>query len=185
MHDPEQLEAEAAAYHEAGHAVMAHLLGGAVVECTLESDDDGLAGGATVRWYGLPSGECTRRSALVALAGPIAEAHWRGEPAPHDDAAWAADRAEVDAALAAVAPGERAARLRRWLAEVAAALREAETWECLCRVADGLAAHGTLDRDLFLAAMGADGGDDEYEDDGDDEPVDWRERSPCDGGDDE
>lgn len=163
MHDPDRLDADTAAYHEAGHAVMAHLLGGEVVECTIECDTEGVAGGATVRWALVPPAERARRSALVALAGPLAEARWRGEPAPTDDDAWAADRREVDAALAALpSPRERTAALQRWLAEVARTFTDAETWECLCRVADGLAAHGTLDRDLFLAAMGEEdaGGED-------------------------
>ncbi|MFM1871697.1 MAG: ATP-dependent zinc metalloprotease FtsH [Planctomycetota bacterium] len=176
MHDPDRLDADTAAYHEAGHAVVAHLLGGEVAECTIESDDDGMAGGATVRWYGVAPKERTRRSALVALAGPLAEARWRGEPAPDDDEAWAADRREVDAALAAlVPPAERAAVLQRWLAEVARAFEDGETWECLCRVADGLAAHGTLDRDLFLGAMGAAGGDDDGDDDREDP---WEPATP-------
>lgn len=163
MHDPDRLDADTAAYHEAGHAVLAHLLGGEVVECTIEGDTAGVAGGATVRWALVPPAERARRSALVALAGPLAEARWRGEPTPTDDDAWAADRREVDAALAALpTPRDRAATLQRWLAEVARTLAAAETWECVCRVADGLAAHGTLDRDLFLAALGeedADGDD--------------------------
>ena len=35
MFDPDDLDDETAAYHEAGHALVAHLLGGEVVQCTI------------------------------------------------------------------------------------------------------------------------------------------------------
>lgn len=172
MHDPDRLDADTAAYHEAGHAVVAHRLGGEVVACTIEGDDAEFAGGVTVRWYDVSAAERTRRSALVALAGPLAEARWRGEPAPDDDQAWAADRRQVDAALAALpTTRDRAAALQRWLAEVATAFGDPVVWECVCRVADGLAAHGTLDRDLFLAAIGEEDPDGDDEELGEDEEL--------------
>jgi hypothetical protein len=154
MFEPDSLDAATASYHEAGHALMAHLLGGRVVACTIEDEDGELAGRTTVHWRGVDAGERRRRSALVALAGPVAEARWRGDVEPESFAAWRADWQEVQHALAAERGGQApAAVLRRWLAEVRATLAEPATWEQLCRIADALEAHGTLDEDLLADAL--------------------------------
>jgi hypothetical protein len=143
-----------AAYHEAGHAYLAHLLGGRVLEVSLEPDgddgDENPAGRTAVRWSAAPRAEQQRRSALVALAGPLAELHFRGELDQLDTlSAWRADWREVQQALAGQRAKDPAAVLRRWLAEVRAALTEPAAWERLCRLADALEAHGTLDADLL------------------------------------
>ena len=79
MFDPSDLDTITGAYHEAGHVVMAHMLGGEVVHVTIENDDDELLGLTTVRWRKSDDAERRRCSALVALAGPVAETRWRGE----------------------------------------------------------------------------------------------------------
>lgn len=139
-----------AAYHEAGHAFLAHRLGGRVLAVSLELDEDDEQGRTSVQWPPAPRAEQQRRSALVALAGPLAELHFRGELDQLDTlSAWRADWREVQQALAAQ-PGQEPQRvLRRWLAEVRAALCEPAAWERLCRLADSLEAHGTLDADLL------------------------------------
>ena len=139
-----------AAYHEAGHVLMAALLGGRVVLATLEDEDETRRARTTVSWPPATTKEHRRRSALVALAGPLAEARFRGDVDPVDEPTeWRGDHAEVAAALA-FEPGERRdAELREWLLEVRAALFSPEAWEQLCRIADALEAHGTLDEDLL------------------------------------
>lgn len=143
-----------AAYHEAGHALMAHRLGGRVLEVSLEvdGDDEGQdeQGRTSVQWPRAPQDEQQRRSALVALAGPLAELHFRGELDQSESlSAWRADWREVQRALVSKGGKDPAAVLRRWLAEVRVALVAPDAWEQLCRLADALEAHGTLDADLL------------------------------------
>jgi hypothetical protein len=78
----EDTSQETIAYHEAGHAVMAVLLGGEVVSVSVDSESEAVQGDVAVLW---------KRSALqnsqqdainqikVALAGPIAEMVFAGE----------------------------------------------------------------------------------------------------------
>jgi len=72
------------AYHEAGHAVMACLLGARVESMTIDPDwDDGPEryGDVTICW---PDGPLTKSGVehrvKVALAGPVAEMIYRQEP---------------------------------------------------------------------------------------------------------
>ncbi|QDU83951.1 hypothetical protein Pla163_10520 [Planctomycetes bacterium Pla163] len=149
------LDETTSAYHEAGHVLIAHLLGGEVLETTLETELDGHRGHTQVAWRGLASRDLARASAFVALAGPIAETLWRGEE-PHEESfgAWASDWSEVESALDAVAEEEERERVRsHWIATVVAHLRDPASWELLCRVADHLEAHGTLDRDLLADVL--------------------------------
>lgn len=151
MPEPTDQDPTTAAYHEAGHALMAHRLGGRVLEVSLEDEDDGLHGRTSIRWRAAAGAEQSRRSALVALAGPLAELHWRGDL---DDAdalsAWRADWREVRHALAVHHDQDSDTLLQNWLAEVRQVLTDAAEWERLCRLADALEAHGTLDADLLV-----------------------------------
>ena len=151
MFDPDDLDPVTAAYHEAGHAFLAHRLGGRVVEVTIEDEDGALMGRTTVHWQGLDAAARRRCSALVALAGPVAEARWRGDvDLLATLSAWRADWQEVQAALQrAAAPAEHAQQLQRWLREVRREFDDPDSWEQVCRLADALAAHGTLDEDLL------------------------------------
>ena len=156
MFDPDELDAVAASYHEAGHVAMAMWLGGVVTSASIEcddEDDDGVtfAGRTTVQWRDVPRRERLRRSAMVALAGPIAEQRWRGEtPVLEAVQAWHHDWLEVEAALRhegdAVA---RDAALRGWLHDVWRALTDEAAWAHLCCIADAREAHGTLDDSLL------------------------------------
>ena len=140
-----------AAYHEAGHVLIAHLLGGRVVESSLESERAEHVGHTTVEWSGLSRDDRVRCSALVALAGPVAEVLWRGEEVLDEDlSVWRADWDEVDLALGQLADLAQHEALREhWLRELNAKLNGAAVWERLCRIADSLEAHGTLDRELL------------------------------------
>ena len=157
MFDSTDLDLTTAAYHEAGHVLMAHLLGGIVIHATLEAEEDEeLSGLTTVRWHDHADGERQRCSAFVAIAGPLAEARWRGEALTLDAfSAWRADWQEVQAALAAQSrPGGQLKLLHQWLSEVHRKFDDPSTWEVLCRIADGLEAHGSLDEDLLDDVLG-------------------------------
>ena len=155
MFDPDDLDPVTAAYHEAGHAFLAHRLGGRVVAVTIEDEDGALMGRTTVHWRDLDAPERRRCSGLVALAGPVAEVLWRGDIARLATlSAWRADWQEVQAALLAqVRGGGPAALLQRWLVQVRRELDGPGGWEQLCRIADALAAHGTLDEDLLAEVL--------------------------------
>lgn len=154
MFDPEDLDPVTASYHEAGHVLMAHLLGGRVVGASIEPDEDELMGQTAVEWSGVDALERARRSAMVALAGPVAEAWWRGEASVVDAlTSWRADWQEVERALLVVPADERDASLRGWLADVRFELLGEVAWEHVCRVADMLEAHGTLDETLIEDAL--------------------------------
>jgi len=146
-----EYDSTTAAYHEAGHVVMAHLLGGVVVTTTLESDEEELGGLTTVRWHGQSEQDRVRCSALVAMAGPIAETRWRGDALTLDALiAWQGDWQEVQIALESQDDEtDHAKLLHQWLAEVSRQFEDPVVWETLCRVADGLEAHLTLDDDLL------------------------------------
>ncbi|MEL6428566.1 MAG: hypothetical protein AAFZ87_18065 [Planctomycetota bacterium] len=142
------------AWHEAGHAIVAHALGGRVVELTLEADDERFEGRATVEWPAAPRRDAAARSGRVALAGPIAEMEQYGDEAPHEPAqlrAWEADWDEVERCAEVVCPDpdERSAWIERWFREVAELVRDPDVNERIARVADALDAHGTLDETLF------------------------------------
>ena len=154
MFDPDDLDPATASYHEAGHVLMAHLLGGRVVGASIEHEDADWMGQTAVEWTGVDPVERARRSAMVALAGPVAEAWWRGEATVVDAlTAWRADWEEVERALLVVPPSDRAATLRSWLADVRFELLNDVAWEHVCRVADMLEAHGTLDETLVADAL--------------------------------
>jgi hypothetical protein len=156
MFDPDATDEATACYHEAGHAWMAHLLGGHVTLCTIEDEDGSCMGKTTITWRGIGGRELARKIALAALAGPVAEARWRGDMDLLESlAAWEADWREATRAIAAfAAPHERSSAMRALIDEAASAFDDEDCWEQLCRVADALEAHGTLDRDLFGDAIG-------------------------------
>jgi hypothetical protein len=154
MFDPDDLDPVTASYHEAGHVLMAHLLGGRVVAASIETEEQDWMGHTAVEWPRTAPLEHARRSARVALAGPIAEAHWRGSADLLDAlTAWRADWLEVERALAVFAADERDAVLRGWLAETRFELTTDTAWEHVCRIADMLEAHGTLDETLVDDAL--------------------------------
>ena len=144
---------EATAYHEAGHVFMAIYLGARVRSVTIEPDrDEGpdRFGDTQVEW---DLGRFTRRelhekSALVALAGPVAEMIHRGEPYhPGFVAEWAADWREAWEAAAGVVPDQkqRLAYLEQATAQLYRTLNRDEHWAALAAITDELLAHETID----------------------------------------
>ena len=145
-------------WHEAGHALAALHLGGEVRLVTMESEVDGHKGQTEVVWRGFDTPGRLRCSALVALAGPVAETLYMGEDVldPAVLSAWRGDYGEAQACLEALAPdpGDRARLEKRLIAELVAHFSDDRTWERLARVADALDAHESLDATLFLDAAG-------------------------------
>ncbi|MDG2012474.1 MAG: hypothetical protein P8J33_03155, partial [Pirellulaceae bacterium] len=86
-----------AAYHESGHALMAIQMGAQVRSITIQPDwDDGPEryADAQIAWPidDFSQRELHEKMVLVALAGPVAEMLYRGEPLhPGFVAEWAAD----------------------------------------------------------------------------------------------
>jgi hypothetical protein len=145
-------------WHEAGHALAALHLGGEVRLVTLESEFDDHAGHTAVAWSGFAEEERTRRSALVALAGPVAETLYVGEDVedPAVLATWRADWEEAEACLRRLAedPEERGVLRQRLLAELVGLFRDERVWEQLARIVDALDAYETLDADMIEDALG-------------------------------
>ena len=155
-------ESSQRAWHEAGHALAAHLLGGLVREVSLESEMDGLEGHVAVEWSSTGEADEARRFAAVALAGPVAELVYRGEDVLEDPGvltAWGGDWEEADAQLERLHAGpegraQRDAARRTILRELHGFFDAPHHYESLARLADALEAHVTLDDVLFMDALG-------------------------------
>ncbi len=150
---------DAEAWHEAGHGLMAHRLGGAVTWLTLEADEDEFGGRVTVEWPPGNAVDHATRSAQAALAGPLAELVFRSDLELDDPTlvqAWDGDWQEVERCAAAVepSPDKRTDLIQRWIHHVQDALADPRSEELLARIADALDAHGTLDATLFEDALG-------------------------------
>ena len=144
---------EITAYHEAGHAMMAVVLGASIRSVTIDPDwDDGPArfGDTQVEW---PVGEFGERAlsekmVLVALAGPAAEMIFRGEPAhPKWVAEWSADWSQAWDASGALFNDERSRllHLEQALIHLKRLLNREDYWAMLAAIVDHLLAHETLE----------------------------------------
>ncbi|MFO1066740.1 MAG: hypothetical protein U0892_23015 [Pirellulales bacterium] len=144
---------EVVAYHEAGHVVMAVLLGGRVRHVTIAPDrDDGPRrfGDTEVHW---PRRKMSPKQMAVAashvcLAGPAAEMIYTGEPYhPALVRQWDSDWQSAWSAAADIEVDEK--RRLRWLESVTAAVYRQfnadHVWAVIASLADELLAHETLD----------------------------------------
>jgi hypothetical protein len=150
--DPPQPDA----WHEAGHALVAHLLGGRVRAVSLESEFDDFEGHAAIEWRTSSRRELAALSGRAALGGPLAELLFHGEAGLDDPAAiaaWTADWTEATRCARALAPAAPEPLLRAWIAEVRDLLAGPAAEEALARIADALDAHGSLDEDLFADCL--------------------------------
>jgi len=144
---------ELTAYHEAGHALMALLLGGEVRLVTIEPDrDDGPArfGDTQVLWRRGRDGErqFAAKAVQVCLAGPVAEMIYSGEPFhPGFVPEWAGDWRDAWSVAATLHPDERKrlAFLEQTCMRLHQVLRAENTWAALADLADNLLAHETLE----------------------------------------
>jgi hypothetical protein len=143
---------ELTAYHEAGHALMAVLLGGRVKQVTIDPDnDDGPKrfGDTQIRWRsGISERKFAEISVQVSLAGPVAEMIYSGDPYhPGLIPEWAADWREAWNSAALFHPDER--KRMEYLEQVSIhlyhRLNDGNYWEALASLADNLLAHETLD----------------------------------------
>ncbi|MDX1948330.1 MAG: hypothetical protein SFU86_23270 [Pirellulaceae bacterium] len=144
---------EETAYHEAGHAFMAVRLGGRVRSLTIEPDrDDGPQrfGDAQIAWRRdrMTEKEFYNKLVLVALAGPVAEMVYRGEPLhPGFVAEWASDWQAAWQAAETLLPNQhqRLIFLEEAAGQLYRQLRQDEHWAAIAALADILLAHETLE----------------------------------------
>ena len=125
------------AYHEAGHAVAALVLGRPVAWVSVRPDRKFLGVCAFGKGVFRPSEDWVEREAIIALAGPAAEAGLTGEL----DWAAAAHDHHFAFGLARARGGDdrRADRLvRRWLAKADHLLSQEEAWAAVERIAGEL-----------------------------------------------
>ena len=144
---------EIIAYHEAGHALLAVLLGGAVRLATIEPyRDDGPVrqGDTQIIWRRMPGDdrEYAKTGVHVCLAGPVAEMIYSGEPYhPGFVAEWADDWKTAWDLAGALHVDER--KRLNYLEEVTARLyrqlEQENVWAALAAIADNLLAHETLE----------------------------------------
>src|SRR5262245_42115832 len=134
--------AEAAAYHEAGHAVVALALGRPIHRVSLTPDRAGLGLCEFGKGVFRPSEDWLEREILIALGGVAAEARFTG------DYAWdAADRdLQYVRDLAVQRAGDRQAdRLeRRLLAKAEHLLAKPGHWRAIERIAAELLRLGAI-----------------------------------------
>jgi hypothetical protein len=145
------------AYHEAGHAFVAAYAGGRVLRVTIEPDDDDgprRGGDTQVAWRrgALSEVQWREKLVLVALAGPVAEMVYRGEPFhPALVAEWSSDWRQASEAATPLAPDElrRTRLLEERTVGLHGLLSDDGHWEAVAGIADHLLAHGTLDEEMF------------------------------------
>jgi ATP-dependent Zn protease len=144
---------ELVAYHEAGHVLVAVMLGARIRSVTIEPDrDDGPEryGDTQILWPRgrWPAREQAEKDVQVALAGPVAEMIHSGDPFhPGFVAEWAADWQAAWAA-AELLHADEVKRLR-YLEQISLQLHKRlsrdELWAALAAVVDHLLAHDTLE----------------------------------------
>jgi len=153
---------ELIAYHEAGHALAAVLLGAEVQLVTIAPDnDDGpeRQGDTQVVWRtaGMSDKEFARKAVQVSLAGPVAEMIYSGEPFhPGHVAEWGADwRDAWEAAAPMHRDKHRRLEFLEWITtKLYIRFKDEELWPALAALADHLLAHETLDGEQVEEIVG-------------------------------
>lgn len=143
------------AYHEAGHAFMATVLGAKVQSVTIDPDnDDGPErfGDTQILWKRsrLSAREFCERAILVSLAGPVSEMLYSGDPYhPGLVAEWANDwqSAWELAEPIFTSPTRRLNYLETLTAQLYHQLNTEPNWSAVAAIADSLLAHETLEHD--------------------------------------
>ena len=144
---------EDTAYHEAGHALMAVQVGARIDSVTIDPDwDEGPQrfGDTQIEWNleATSEREFLEKRIMVALAGPVAEMIYTGDPFhPGLVAEWATDWNEAWLAASSIdlAPQKRLQFLEQITRELHSLLNEDRQWSALAALADELLAHETLE----------------------------------------
>ena len=147
---------ELTAYHEAGHAFMAYYVGGRVREVTIEPENDD----ESFRRYGdirveLSNEQNTQRDIvekciLVALAGPVAESIYRGEPLhPAFVSEWRSDwQTAWRLAEPLIADEQKRLQfLERLIPDLRAVIDAEYSWAAVSAIADHLLAYDLMEGD--------------------------------------
>lgn len=153
---------EIVAYHEAGHALMALLLGGEVQLVTIEPDhDDGppRQGDTQVLWRRgrISDRDFAGRAVQVSLAGPVAEMIYSGNPYhPGMVSEWAADWHEAWTSATLLHPNDRKrlAYLEQTSIQLYRRLKQDDHWGALASLADHLLAHESLEGEQVAEIVG-------------------------------
>jgi len=153
---------EIVAYHEAGHALMALILGGEVRLVTIDPDDDegpDRQGDTQVLWRrsGVSDKDYAQKAVQVSLAGPVAEMIYSGDPYhPGLVAEWAADWGEAwnSAVLLHSDERRRLAYLERISIQLYHRLKKDDLWAALASLADHLLAHESLEGEQVEEIVG-------------------------------
>lgn len=153
---------EIVAYHEAGHALMALLLGGEVQLVTIEPDnDDGpeRQGDTHVLWRRgrIDDRDFASRAVQVSLAGPVAEMIYSGNPYhPGLVSEWAADWREAwsSASLLHSSDRQRLTYLEQTSVQLYRRLQQDDHWAAVASLADHLLAHESLEGEQVAEIVG-------------------------------
>ncbi len=153
---------EITAYHEAGHAVMASLLGGQVRQVTIVPDDEeelGLSGDTQVAWdmRGIGRREHAVREMKTLLAGPVVESIYLADPDPFRVTGSSSLDWLAASEFAATIISRRDARkdyLHHMTAELWDFFRRDQPWSVVAAVADELQAHESLDNESLQEVVG-------------------------------
>ena len=148
------------AFHEAGHAFAAFYLGAKVKSVSIDPDwDDGPQryGDTVVLWSKrkFTDREMAEKSAMVALAGPVAEMIFTEQPFhPAYVAEWQNDWLMALQAMQHISePQRRLASLEQTTLELYQVFREDHHWAAIGAIADHLLAHETLDWEMLQEAV--------------------------------
>ena len=126
-------------FHEAGHAVAASVLRTPIKRATMD-------GVTTLVKVGC--GQARRNEAIIAMAGPAAEARAKSYSAEQSEelwnTVWAVDKENAKRRLAG-AGTEHAMRQARWIVE--------DNWDAVTKVVEALEKHGTLSGEDVVALL--------------------------------
>ncbi|MCG8648638.1 MAG: cell division protein FtsH [Pirellulales bacterium] len=160
--DPEYDET-LTAYHEAGHAVVAYVLGGRVDSVQLGGEADEVLperfGDCRINWGPVDeqSDWQRQREVLTILAGPVAEMIYSGEafhpacfgPCQHD---W---RWALAVSGSLIKAGQNPAHfLERLMGQLHRWMQADPCWAAIAAVADELLAHESLDEERLAQTLG-------------------------------
>lgn len=142
-------ELDKTTYHEAGHCVLAVLCGATVERATIAPEEDGFHGLVEIHW---PHRAEVSDMVSVALAGPVAEMIYSGEPYhpglvpewAHDwKQAWRIARPHSKSDL------ECLRRLEQTVAKLHRKLASDNWWAAIAAVSDLLAAHDEIEHEAI------------------------------------